>query len=630
MLAYCATRSDTDEKSDAAMRMAASLGLFAGRPAATERLGEAALMSVPRAAKPATSTTLPEGGRVLVVGEIDEARGALPPWSAGDLHANRYAAAFQQWGEHADASIVGDYAALIAWPDGRVRLARSPWRAPPLHVVHDAARTLVASVPRALIAAGLPSRLDRERLARNLYFDLTGDEGWYEGTSRVARGEVLWLFPDGTRRSDRWYDHLAPRHTETASRAEAVEEVDALLTRACALALDAGSRPGVLLSGGLDSSNVASRCLDVLPAGRTLKSFTFRPHADFRDIPGSGYFYDDWPLVERFAEDHPRLEPHWARAEGFDEDWDRLLLAMGIAPAGLPNMALYTPLLRKAKAEHCDLLLDADMGNLTFSANGKWAYPEYFLRGRWGALAKLFAGSSVPPRDYPREFARRIVSPFLPDALFAKIQRRRGKDARALNRMASLLAPEASAQYRAEEAARHAGAEIARDFHRNSAAVLRDALGRGEMDTGDIVQGYEQVYGMRWRDVTSYRPLVEFCLGLPTDMFAHDGKTRWLARELGKGRLPEAQRTNHRYGFHNCDWHARLTPRLAEIEAELDAGEQMPELRGLIDFAEARAILRDWPAQGSVDDAAMLRFGMALPRAVQTIRLARFAHGHNR
>ena len=79
------------------------------------------------------------------------------------------------------------------------------------------------------------------------------------------------------------------------------------------------------------------------------------------------------------------------------------------------------------------------------------------------------------------------------------------------------------------------------NHHPDRRAFMIDALGRGEMHAGDAVQGFEQLYGLSWRDVTTYRPFVEFCMGLPVDLFVHDGQNRWLARELSKG--PSARGT---------------------------------------------------------------------------------------
>lgn len=644
MLAYFRryfTNGQSDD--DVAAKVAASLGIF-GAAASVAQVGQGYLFKgsvhrttvapLSRRAKGTPrfqASTSPSGTTALICGNIDnlaelsQLLGGVRPFPD-----EIYAAAWDRWGGDLDTHIVGDYASLLIFPDGTLRLARSPWRAPPLHYCHGNEFTAVATTPRVLLAAGLPSTLNERKLVDSQFLNLKERDGWYRSTFRVDIGQAVMLLPDGSKREETFYDHLAMRSIVLPKRQDYVEAADHLLQDACRTTMQGARQPGVFLSGGLDSSNVASRAVDYLPDGVRLNSFTWRPHPDFQEPDESEYYFgDDWPAVREFAAAHPRIEAHWARSERFDHDWDKLIMAMGQAPAGLCNMALYGPICERIREQGCDVMLDAEMGNATFSNSGQWAYPQMLLKGHWLELFKVAANRSDSLAQVPVTLLKKAVYPLLPDFVWAAWQRIKGKSATAPQFAISTARKAALDRYDAVERANGTGFVRGRWQPASRQADLHAMFDRGEMQSGDVIHGFEQVYGFRWRDATAYRPFVEFCLGLPPEMFLHDGQNRWLARELGKGRLPEKQRTRYRYGLHNSDWHARLTPQIDRLREELEAAKGDPETSRILDFDKIEQIFETWPEASSMDDEAMITHGLALPRAVLTKRYVDFVSGRN-
>lgn len=145
----------------------------------------------------------------------------------------------------------------------------------------------------------------------------------------------------------------------------------------------------------------------------------------------------------------------------------------------------------------------------------------------------------------------------------------------------------------------------------------------------DVYQGFEQMYGIPLRDPTSYRPLVEYCLGLPTKMFMRDGQLRWLARELAKGIMPEEQRLNVLHGYWDADWQVRLRPRREELRTELDQLGKDDRFARMLDIPRLRAALDDWPDETEVDWQITHAPQMAVPSALLTARFIKFVEGRN-
>ena len=383
---------------------------------------------------------------VLFAGHIDNARevaGLLSADYPGDrpdpaLLARLYGAARLAWGDAADLRLIGEYAAILFDAEGQVlRLVRSPLRAPPLHVHRAAGRVIAASVPRAIFACGVPQRINAAKLADNALFNPGSDRtGWFEGLDYVPLGTELRIDPAGTTER-RYYDLYSLPKVRLDSDAEYLEAAHGLLAEGTRAALRGARRPAIMLSGGLDSPQVAAKALAALPAGSQLHAFTFTPEPGWDGYVGAGQFGDERPVVAAFAAQHPGLVTH------FEDN----------------------------------------------------------------------AGS--------------------------------GFDA-----------------------------------------------------------------GM-------------------AELFLRDGQTRWLAREMARGIMPEAQRLEVRHGRHGADWHLKLTRRRSELLAELERLAQNERLSAMIDFPKIRHALEDWPESGAIPvEERLLREG-AIPRAVMLARYINHVEGHN-
>ena len=268
-------------------RVSASVGLLnAGRCDSDHQDADAFFhLSGPRAAvsphwKVARS---PSGWPVLFAGWLDHREALVEqlgshalPLRPGD-DASLYGAALQAWGESADSRIIGSYAAIVALPDGRIRLSRSPWNGMPLFDASDRAGVAVASVPRPIFAAGWPERLREDAIAKLLAFRTDHDDATpYEGVHQLPSGSVAHISREAVT-LDRWYDPQALNPTILDSDEAYVDRANALLRDAVQCALASARKPGLQLSGGLDSAIVADEMLRNMPEAVGLRTYTFHP-----------------------------------------------------------------------------------------------------------------------------------------------------------------------------------------------------------------------------------------------------------------------------------------------------------------------------------------------------------------
>lgn len=595
---------------------------------AYRRLGATAMPS--RAWRPAVL----ECGRIVAFhGYLDNAAAIALELGVGqDDIARIYGLAVERWGDEAERRVIGEYCAVIADPqNSQLRLSRSPIRAPPLCYFHDTDRAAVASVPRALFAAGVEQRLNEARLADSALLNFSDAEStWFDDIARVPLGHLVEIRRGHSRVIRKPYDMLAIPAVKMNSDAEYIARAGELLDEGVRACLAGFATPGATLSGGLDSPQVAVRALAALPPEQPLPTFTFHPEDTYDGRVSPGYYGDERPFVEAFAAMHARLEPHFTANEGYEHDhrWTDFFHLMGGAPSGLCNMYVFHGLLRGAVQRGCDVLLVSDWGNSTFSDKGNSGYVEYLLKGRW---RQLWLGLSRYPdqRSILSRFLTHSILPLLPDRLW-RLVRRMVFPRSALRR--DLLQP-LSNQYRAASGAeqRLKDSGLLPDRHQpRSRRHFRELVFQNDdVESAETYQAFEQMYGVALRDPTAYRPFVEFCLGLPAEMFLRDGIQRWLAREMAKGIMPENQRNNDLYGRWDADWHVRIGRRREGILADLDRLERDERFASMFDFPRLRTALEEWPEQTETDPQKYFTAELAVPRALLAARFINYVEGRN-
>ena len=195
-------------------------------------------------------------------------------YSAGDLMAR-----LQHRGPECLPELRGSFA--IAWFDStnqELVLIRDAFGIEPLFVSIDENGAAFGSrLPILIEAWGLSPVLDPAGVADFLrYCFIPGDGTLFQGISAVPPGSALRLgYPEGRIRQTRveWfqlsYDAMPKLRDENAI----IEEYKAALESAVARSL-VDSDPGIMLSGGMDSSAIAS--LVVRNHGRLPKAFSFR------------------------------------------------------------------------------------------------------------------------------------------------------------------------------------------------------------------------------------------------------------------------------------------------------------------------------------------------------------------
>lgn len=602
----------------------AMLASRAARPAAGGRQ--------PRA-QATTWQARPDGSFVLFAGVIFERddiarRFALQP---GLGHAETYAALYETVGEQCDRLIVGNYAVLHWFPEHRrVRMARSPLSLCPLHIWRRDDRLAIASIPRALFAAGASSELDNDKLADALLLNLRKQtDNWYKDLSRVAPGTVETHDPGGVRVERFWsIDTVAPVRFRRDS--DYVEAVDEQFRRAAKASLEGIERPGLFLSGGLDSQAVASYLLEQIPPDERLRTYTSVPIDGKSALQHPMAFGDETANVRAFAQMHPRIDANFVSCPDakFGEKLDTLFM-LGSWPvhnemSGHWTHAIYA----LALSDGCDVMMTGGGGNAGFSYAGRTGYPTWLRQGKWLRLAREIACSD-DPRPWWRKFVADSILPNLPLSWQIVRDRRR-----------TWLYPSPFQQWCAlrEDFARSSGAlqrahEAGHDITFHAMRSARDWRGSViadmQAEAPELHTAFHLMYGLNQRDPTAFLPLLELCMGIPDEQYLRDGETRWLARRLLRGRIPESVRTERRSGRQSSDWHLRFAREREALLDELDGYARDPRIAGMLDVERMARDLREWPGPEGPQGSWVFKLKAGLSRGVAHARFVRYVEGRN-
>ncbi|HEV8149618.1 MAG TPA: asparagine synthase-related protein, partial [Gemmatimonadales bacterium] len=102
-------------------------------------------------------------------------------------------------------------------------------------------------------------------------------------------------------------------------------------------------------------------------------------------------------------------------------------------------------------------------------------------------------------------------------------------------------------------------------------------------------------FGMELREPAIDVRVVEYCLSIPASLFLRNGRTRWLVRRAGQGRLPQSVLQRDRYGAQAADWSEWLPAMRGQLAAELARLERCETADRCLDLPRMRTLVEQMP-----------------------------------
>ncbi len=488
--------------------------------------------------------------------------------------------AYLRWGADAFRQLVGDFA-LAIWDreERTLTCARDPFGVRPLYYYHSPAVFAFASEPKALFTLEeVPKRLNEGKLAE--YLALLREDPYgtiYDGVFLLGAAERLVVEPQGLR-TESYYELEPEAGLDGRSVDDLVEGFRSRfwegVTRCTRSVVPIGSH----LSGGLDSSAVACVAREVLSErGETLHAFS----AIYEGVPVS----DERVYIDAVVE-QGGIVPHFVDGAqlGPLSNLDDLYDTLDDEPVG-GNQHIVWGLVGAAKQAGVGVLLDGlDGDNVVghgleylrrLAQEGDWAE---FARLAPAVASRLDGEAHFQPFQETLRSTGRIFAGYGYPVLHEAATRREWKSLlRGVRGARQHLGVSRSQLFRAlARAVLGRGADgdektgeinalgldlvdpdLARRVNLRGRIDAADESSFSDLDPSDAVEGRRMVlqhprfnrgitltnlaagsFGVESRHPFLYRPLVEYCIGLPPALLLHDGWTRYVLRAALRDVLP--------------------------------------------------------------------------------------------
>jgi asparagine synthase (glutamine-hydrolysing) len=306
------------------------------------------------------------------------------------------AEAIARWGVEDALPRLNGMFALAAWDrrHRRLWLARDHAGIKPLFCRATDEALLFGSETKALLAAGLFEPVLDAAVAAAFLRDacVAAPASALAGVRQLRPGEVIAFDAPGAGRASRWFDPASlGAEPFRGSEAEAEAQLDALLTDAVRLQQVADVPVGAFLSGGIDSSTVASRM--VAPRTFTIgfddAAYAEQAHAE----AVAAHLGARHTTLVAAAGDIRALLPEWLAA--MDEPF-------------ADSSVLPTLLLSRLTRAHATVALSGDGGDELFAGYRRhvFAARHWPLLSRWPAALRGAAAGAI--RAVPEAWLNRL------------------------------------------------------------------------------------------------------------------------------------------------------------------------------------------------------------------------------
>jgi asparagine synthase (glutamine-hydrolysing) len=427
--------------------------------------------------------------------QIDSTRGA----SLSDADILRHC--YKRWREETPQHVYGDFA-FVAWErwSRRTLAATDHLGNFPLFYCRAGGRILFATQLSALLACpAVRSRLNIESLGLVAAGKPGRGQTMFAGINVLPGGELL-VHHDELLRTERWWHpDTAPREVHTLQR-DYVHEARALFDSAVASRLRA--RGGVIatMSGGLDSTLVTvTAARQLASSGKVLEALTAIPQPGMlADDPGSD-----------------NEEAAWARAVA---DFQPNIRQRLISPSGLTPLDILPAV---HSVSHTPVDNPASLVWVwQMTARAAHNRAHVILCGNHGNQSISYAGD-------------------LSDAHFIRLRRLAAAAQRSWDRVRCI----GTQPHRTRRIIRPGITTESRVENVESSSSERDSFTRAMMTPQSSARiDFITQFGVEWLDPTGDRKLLERLLTFPLHVFRVGNRPRGLARELGRGLLPDSVR----------------------------------------------------------------------------------------
>ncbi|WP_424019952.1 asparagine synthase-related protein [Halorientalis pallida] len=520
--------------------------------------------------------------------------------------------AYEEWGTDCVDHLLGAFAFAI-WDAERERLfcARDHMGVKPLYYAHTDEHFAAASEPGPLFELPGITRTPSEKRIGDFLAGMYGDESetFYEDIARLPPGHYMTVTEDDLRVRRYWtLEDIEPFPQDANIDYE--QRFRELFADAVRCRLRTPGQVGSFLSGGLDSSSIASMASEILRERGDPPLHTFS--AVFEEITDC----DERPYIDAVL-DSGHFEPHFIHGDRVDPLTNLdTHLARRMAPYYPSLIMLILALYREIERQGVTVVLHGYGGDQTMGSDVRGYFQGLARRGRLPTLARELRGYG---RRYPGLSTRGVLwrdvlRPLAPEPL-RRLRHRLFDDDHYLDGTLASLDHSFARESGLLDRLR---ADAVRGAPRSQRALVRRSLTSGETTFNlELNHHAAAAHGVEPRYPYLDKRLVEFAVALPPGVNVQGGLDRTLVRNGLSSILPEAVRTRtDKMEFSPNVVHGTRTTALDRIESTLFEGDAA--VAKYLDTDGLRASHDRLRTEGDVSAARDLLMATTLERWLRT------------
>ena len=349
-------------------------------------------------------------------------------------------------------------------------------------------------------------------------------ETLFENVHYVPGGRVYRFTKDGLRKHKYWQPNINKRY-DYKTEQQWADAIAGVFSEAVNCRIKGAGEQGILLSGGLDSSAMASVAEKTLAQqGKKLYAFSHVLPLDYQ-----GKAWDEREYIELFRDKNIEIN-YLDRISHANFDELRRVAQDVRTTASLNSFFTQQKLIDLVKEKNVTNLLVGTFSELGMSGYGFGYFTELLLTGHWWSLIReTRAMAKLMKRNWLRLFVSDVLRPLIPEALFYVFSPRLREESQLaqIPFKDSLLAKQvllAKPKY---------GKMFAATNHRQYQV---DSINRVmEMNVGAILESDGLARSFPFLD----RRVVEICLAAPGWMKVNNGYRRNIIRRSMRGIIPD-------------------------------------------------------------------------------------------
>jgi asparagine synthase (glutamine-hydrolysing) len=442
-------------------------------------------------------------------------------------------ALFKQYGESCVQHLVGDYT-LAVWQARSRQLfcARSPlgWR--PFLWYCDSTRFAFATEPKTLIEGlDLERRVNEGAAGELLSMRFTSQtETLWQGVYRLPPGGALAV-ENGRVRT--WHWHQGPFFETSHNDEEASEYFNELFDQSLEACMRSSTDVAAHLSGGLDSSSVVCRSMEMYRAGRLGRPV----HPLSARFPGEAHDESEWSMA---VEEHANVDSMIVLPRPYSWDKARTWCANTLHLPLRPNvLSTIIGSCERMQAHGMRVLLTGEGGDDWLrGSHAHW--PDLLRKGK---LAQLWREThSRAPSDFARRIKRVMLEALAPLLLDSHRESLMRPHLHFSAEAPSWIRPEWAEKIGLSERWRSDTAPLTLNTVSLQHRSFRYTMARPHVNVDNTLSMVASK-GVELRHPFHDLRLTHYLMGVPGNLLMREGESKYLLRQAMRGTLPEKVRT---------------------------------------------------------------------------------------